>query len=191
MLKIAVLVPALALSSVAFSYPIYLQNFQSYYEANNLSVKELLAKESCGLCHNRASGGGARNAYGSDFQSVTLGRNAGFQGLEFLDSDGDGFNNLEEIYLQTAPGKTADAPKGRVELTFDATTNNITAKVVAFGDRNCSKLELKSFGVSFAGKNDVSFDKVTADQVVAITGTKGAVLAKCQAEGFVGSILLK
>jgi hypothetical protein len=187
MKNLIALASALALSSVASAFPKYAQNFEGHYKTSGVVVDDLLAKESCGLCHNRATGGGARNAYGQDFDAIALGKSEGFPGVEFLDSDGDTFLNLEEIFLQTAPGKKDDAPKGRIELKFDTASGNLTAKVTAA----CTKLELKSFGVNFAGKQDVSFDNVAAEQVVAISGTAGAVIAKCVTEGFTGSVVLK
>ena len=176
-----------AFSSAAFAFPAYVNDFKGHYDANTIVVDDLLAKESCGLCHNRAGGGGPRNAYGADFKAITLGKREGFPGIEFLDSDKDGFVNLEEIFMQTSPSKSTEAPEGKIELTFDAAKGELTAKVTAA----CAKLELKSFGVNFAGKQDASFGNVATEQVVALTGTQGAVLAKCSTEGFVGSIVLK
>jgi hypothetical protein len=186
MKKLLALVSVAAVSTPAFAYRQYLNDFTGHYDTNTIVVDDLVGKESCGLCHNRASGGGARNSYGQDFEQVTLGQSKGYPGIEFLDSDNDTFVNLEEIYLQTSPSKSAEAPKARIELSFDKATGVLSSKVTAA----CLKLEVKAFGVTIGGKADASFDNVAATQDITLTGTQGAVLARCEAEGFVGSLVL-
>jgi hypothetical protein len=68
--------------------------------------------DSCTLCHQ--SGSFARNPYGQAYQGS--GRN--FAAIEILDSDGDGYTNLEEIMALSFPGNANDIP---VQPTATAT----------------------------------------------------------------------
>ncbi len=62
--------------------------------------------DTCTLCH---TSGADLNSYGADY--LANGRNpAAFGLIEQLDSDGDGFINLDEIDLLTFPGDPADTP---------------------------------------------------------------------------------
>jgi hypothetical protein len=62
--------------------------------------------DSCTLCHTSAP---SLNAYGSAYKSH--GRNtAALTAIEALDSDGDGFTNLQEINALTFPGSASDKP---------------------------------------------------------------------------------
>jgi hypothetical protein len=177
------IVLAAFMSSPAFAYRQYLTQFGGYYSSNGVVVDDLVAKDSCGLCHNRAGGGGARNPYGEDFKRIVLGNGESFGGLEFLDSDGDGFINLEEIYLQSSPGKSSDAPNSRIEVSFDKAAGTATVKAAS----SCAKLEVRGFGFTFSGNTEVSFAG-SAQQTIPAVGTAGVIIAKCAAEEFVGSV---
>ncbi len=61
--------------------------------------------DSCNTCHTSVP---ARNPYGADFKSH--GHN--FQAIEQLDSDGDGYTNLQEIQALTLPGDPNSHPGG-------------------------------------------------------------------------------
>lgn len=60
--------------------------------------------DTCLLCH--VSGSFARNPYGQAYKAS--GRN--FVTIEILDSDGDGFSNLEELMALSFPGNPDDVP---------------------------------------------------------------------------------
>ncbi|MEN9809846.1 MAG: hypothetical protein RLZZ488_1413 [Pseudomonadota bacterium] len=173
------------LSNNAFAFRQFLGQFTEHYDANSISTQNLTDEQSCGLCHVRAGGGGRRTPYGEDFKSVGLNEGKGFPGIEFLDSDKDGFVNLEEIFLQTAPGKAESAPAGRVELQIaDDSTLRVTPSVA------CTTLTLKAFGFSLeAGLSDLELSNVVGETKVKISGEKGAVLARCEAESLAGSLL--
>lgn len=65
--------------------------------------------QSCNLCHTASIPG--LNNYGADFVSYRQGTpQETFRILESLDSDGDGFGNLEEINSGSMPGDVADRP---------------------------------------------------------------------------------
>lgn len=59
--------------------------------------------DSCSLCH---SSGTNRNPYGSDYQS----HSHNFTTIESLDSDNDGFSNINEINSLTFPGNSTSFP---------------------------------------------------------------------------------
>lgn len=180
----------LTFGEAASAFPSYLNNFSDHYEENQIEVSELVGEESCGLCHVSKRGGGRRNAYGQDFAAITLGQSAGFNGIEFLDSDDDQFNNLEEIFLQTSPGNDTAAPSGRIDLTVEGGELNL-----AYGE-DCSSLDLVAFGFQFVAADNASSEGASllsfADELpttLEITGETGAILAKCSDAGFVGSLL--
>jgi hypothetical protein len=79
----------------------YLSIFESKYpEAAGSKI------DACNLCHNSPDGGGARNPYGLSYASS--GHN--FAAIENMDSDGDGWTNVQEIKSLTFPGDATDHP---------------------------------------------------------------------------------
>ncbi len=106
-LLVSVLMLCLAPSAAAKSG--YLANFiTTYPPADNTRI------DNCLMCHVNASpnSNSARNSYG------TAWRNAGknFQAIEGVDSDGDGFSNLDEINALAYPGNASDKPAGTVAV---------------------------------------------------------------------------
>lgn len=71
-----------------------------------------------GLCHINPAGGGARNAYGNAFEN----NGHSFAAIESLDSDRDGYTNLQEINAGTWPGDATSYPG-----PADATPPTVTA----------------------------------------------------------------
>ncbi len=63
--------------------------------------------ESCALCHT--ADGMYLNPYGEAYKAHGRGPNA-FAAIESLDSDGDGFSNIQEIKARTFPGFSNDRP---------------------------------------------------------------------------------
>lgn len=88
---------AVAQSVQAFSSDLVAANGQ-YPNIQNSRI------DSCNLCH--VSGSFARNPYGQAY--ATSGRN--FVTIEILDSDGDGYTNLQEIQALSFPGNPSDVP---------------------------------------------------------------------------------
>lgn len=172
-------------SSPAFSFPAFVNQFSQHYSTNGIDTSKLLSEQSCALCHNSVGGGGPRNPYGESFRSDVLGQGKGFEAIEFLDSDGDTFNNLEEIFLNTAPGIRAQAPAARIGISV------ADGKVSVSLPGTCGSFELISFGVKIDGVNQLTKSNVSGVQTLALDGVKGAVLVKCAVEKAVGSIVLK
>ncbi len=69
------------------------------------------------VCHYNKGGGGARNPFGNDFS----GKGYSFEAIEALDSDKDGFTNIEEITALTYPGDPNDFPPDTVKPTIEIT----------------------------------------------------------------------
>jgi len=68
-------------------------------------------KYGCGTCHVRAEGGGARNAFGRDYQRIGIKAGEKYtKELGSLDSDGDGFSNDDEFAAGTHPGDPKSKP---------------------------------------------------------------------------------
>lgn len=179
------LVLAAVVSGEAFGFRKFLDQFTEHYDANNISTHLLTDETSCGLCHVRAGGGGKRTPYGEDFRNISLDDGKSFPGIEFIDSDKDGFLNLEEIFLQTHPGKPESAPAGRIDLALkDSSTLTLSVSV------SCVDLNLKAFGFKFENDaSELNLSNVTGTRELNVSGTQGAVLAKCDGEKLTGSLL--
>jgi len=65
--------------------------------------------ESCDFCHHTGEAGWPLNQYGLDYNNAGNNRTA-FAIIETLDSDGDGYLNIEEIQALTMPGDPMDSP---------------------------------------------------------------------------------
>ena len=76
--------------------------------------------DSCKLCMASTSSPVSWNEYGTDLRSDSdFNRNNPLQAMkniESLDSDGDGFTNIDEIQSSTFPGDTNDFPPPSPEL---------------------------------------------------------------------------
>lgn len=96
----------LSCSPVVTARPAYLEAYNQQYDIEDTKL------DSCLNCHNNPNGGGSRNPYGMAYEAN--GKN--FGSIEALDSDGDGFTNLEEINALTFPGDPADYPQTSSEV---------------------------------------------------------------------------
>lgn len=97
--------------SGASAYSNLLSSFNQHYNTDGTEL------DSCDICHT-GSNGGSLDPYGRAYSAN--GRN--FASIEELDSDGDGFTNLEEIEGLTFPGDASDAPDVP-ELISEPTVN--------------------------------------------------------------------
>jgi len=87
----------LGAAPAALANPAYFMQFKATYPAAT-------ALFNCKTCHD--GGPPKLNPYGIDFQKA--GHN--FKAVESLDSDGDGFTNIEEITAGTNPGDKNSHP---------------------------------------------------------------------------------
>ncbi len=83
-------------SGTALAETSYLNSFNARYGTSGTAL------DSCSLCHPSVP---SLNGYGDDYGS---GHN--FAAIEGLDSDGDGFVNLDEINARTLPGSAVSFP---------------------------------------------------------------------------------
>lgn len=86
--------------SIAQATPTYLSSFESTYPAAQGS-----AIDDCTLCHASLSTY-ARNSFGSAYS----GNGHSFPAIENMDSDQDGFTNIDEINALTFPGDASSHP---------------------------------------------------------------------------------
>lgn len=106
---------AAVLSGVSFqavALPSLPGKFEDFYAEEDIDVSSL-ARKACGLCHdgffpNRSN----LNAFGKDLQAdVDIRADlVDFGLIEELDSDEDGFTNIEEILSGTLPGDADSFP---------------------------------------------------------------------------------
>jgi hypothetical protein len=110
----AVLLVTIILGSpVVTARPAYLEAYNQQYDIEDTKL------DACLNCHISPNGGGARNPYGMAYE----GNDKDFASIESLDSDGDGFTNLEEINALTFPGDPADYPQAASEVPSEAGVN--------------------------------------------------------------------
>lgn len=86
--------------------PDYLTTFTRLYSPKTDTA---LAKAKCLLCH-ATNQGGKQNPYAGDFAKQPTRDTAAFKAIEKLDSDKDGYSNLDEIKAGTLPGDPASTP---------------------------------------------------------------------------------
>jgi len=79
-------------------------DFNSYYGTFGAEGNGYMG--TCTTCHVNPDGKGALNPYGSHYKAY--GRN--FAAIESLDSDGDGFSNIDEIIADSWPGDPGSTP---------------------------------------------------------------------------------
>ena len=82
----------------------YTTDFNNYYGTNGTDRGTTMG--SCITCHVNPDGKNGINSYGNHWKSY--GRN--FAAVEALDSDGDGFSNIDEINADTWPGNAGSRP---------------------------------------------------------------------------------
>ena len=93
----------LVAAGVAVSFPNYTADFNLVYGTAGTTGGNTLG--SCITCHVNPTGG-PRNSYGTDFAA----NGHDFLSIQGLDSDGDGFTNIEEILVDSFPGDAASMP---------------------------------------------------------------------------------
>lgn len=102
-----VLIAVLIVGGMAFARSGYLSTFNSMYGTANTAL------DMCETCHGSSKS--IRNAYGLDMEDQL---NAGktddqaLAAIENLDSDGDGYSNIDEITALTLPGDASSYPSG-------------------------------------------------------------------------------
>ncbi len=110
----AVCVSILAFAPTVHAESAYLDDFIAAYPAANGT-----RIDQCIICHT-VNGSSSRNTYGAAWRSN--GHN--FANVANLDSDGDGFTNIQEINALTFPGNANDKP---------ASTGSVTATLAPAG----------------------------------------------------------
>ena len=123
-LTVAVLVGT-ALSVLALGS--YLTNFNAQYNAQYQTAGSKL--DSCILCHGAS--GPPNNPYGADYAA----NGHDFASIEQLDSDGDGYTNLDEITAGTFPGDPNDFPNAPppTDILSNPTEGTLGTEVILSG----------------------------------------------------------
>jgi hypothetical protein len=100
------------LVSPATAKPEYLQGFNKKYGTQGTKL------DSCNTCHTTSQDADHLNPYGVDFRKA----NHDYGAIEGLDSDGDGFKNIDEIKAGTFPGDPNDNPNTKAKPKPPPTT---------------------------------------------------------------------
>jgi hypothetical protein len=93
------------LVSPALSKPEYLADFNKKYGTQGTKL------DSCDTCHTTSQDADHLNPYGADVRKA----NHDYGAIEGLDSDGDGFTNIDEIKAGTFPGNPNDNPNTKAK----------------------------------------------------------------------------
>ena len=115
------------LVSPAQSTPEYMSSFNAKYNTRGAKL------DSCVTCHTKQEGGAENiNPYGADFGK----NNHDYGAVEGLESDGDGFSNIDEIKADTFPGDPNDNvnTKPAPTTTSSSTTTTTTGPLDAILD---------------------------------------------------------
>jgi len=104
----------------AYALPQYFSVVKTTYA---VKAGGIIDAKNCGLCHVDPAGGGAVNPYGKDVKSFLKAAKtqtltpAGLHSIDSLDSDGDGFANVDEYKADTLPGDATSHPNKAPTLT--------------------------------------------------------------------------
>ena len=90
--------------NIAYAKSSYTNSFNNFYGTSGTNGGNTLG--SCITCHNQSNGNGGENNYGTDYRNY--GHN--FALIESIDSDNDGFTNIEEINAGYFPGNSSSHP---------------------------------------------------------------------------------
>lgn len=116
--SLAAAVVLLLAPAMVAARPLYFDQFTATY--GFVAGDDLYA---CGVCHRAWEGTGARNPYGLAIeQQLYLGKSIldGIAAVEPVDTDGDGFSNVDELTVHgTLPGYACDS----FELAYDPPAN--------------------------------------------------------------------
>lgn len=104
------LVVVLIGAPMAAARPTYFAAFKDNYNTGGTKI------DTCNTCHT-SGGGSPRNPYGIAYSE----NGKDFTAIETLDSDNDGFSNIEEIIALTFPGNSSDYPETTPAITTNAT----------------------------------------------------------------------
>jgi hypothetical protein len=96
---LAILLGSFTISASA--RPNYMAAFLEQYDLRDTRLA------TCDMCHINPNGGGPRDDYGISYSE----NGKDFLAIEEMDSDGDGFTNIEEINALTFPGHSEDFPE--------------------------------------------------------------------------------
>ena len=126
-LQILVLLTIIGLSLIsnpALAVSRYTTDFNQTYGTNGSFGGTTVG--SCVSCHPGLDGSGGMNRYGTDWRA--FGQN--FNAIEALDSDQDGYSNIDEINAGTQPGDPNDMPSGGTNTppTADAGVDQTVAE---------------------------------------------------------------
>jgi hypothetical protein len=121
----------LSIFPAAYALSSYLTTFLNAYPSARSTQLN-----SCVLCHSNPAGGGTRNAYAEAFRSS--GRS--YSAIETLDSDGDGYTNIQEINAGTFPGNSTSRPGTTTDTTpptvtgfsIPSTASSLTVSITRF-----------------------------------------------------------
>ncbi len=133
--KVATLFLVMALiagfSTMAFASPGYLASFQAKYGTG-------ITIDNCSLCHPGGNGSISNlNQFAKDFASASKGNHTFNATLEALDSDKDGYTNIDEINARTYPGDPKSNPGTPPPSVGMATWVGLWVKITTTSKGSC------------------------------------------------------
>lgn len=106
-------VAGLLFSVIAWARPAFMKVFMQTYKIRSSSK---LGKAQCAICHPSKTMTETLNPYGKDIQAAMKAKKAKMltkdilQSVASMDSDKDGFRNIQEIKADTLPGDPKSHP---------------------------------------------------------------------------------
>jgi hypothetical protein len=127
---------------IASANKVLFPDFKKKYE---ISAESKL--NSCGTCHINESGGGPRNGFGVAYKNAYVDQD--FSVFEKIDSDGDGYTNIEEIKAGKKPGDFNDRPGQAIYqkcVTFFGDADTMSKKPLQVCIVNGVSVDLAPYG---------------------------------------------
>lgn len=163
--------------STATALPEILDVFNAKYDTGGTRL------DTCDTCHFHGSQNASNlNSYGMDMNGhLNIAINKGLAIIEPLDSDRDGFTNIDEIHNLTFPGNKSDSPKKNAHVN-----PHITVKKKGF-----PKVKVANPNKTKADNNVSNITIANLAPLVTATATTPNLIQKVPGFGIIVSMISK